>query len=201
MDAGRVLRAMLVRRMDLVPATRRAVAVGQVFALAFIAAGIWNPWWMLIGLFLFLAAQLEERSVVFQSVLQQVKLQEIMLTDFATLSPGDTLEYALEKAVHTLQDDFPVVRGGDMVGVISRRNIVEALRQEGNGYVQSAMKRIFGAAASADTLASVFHKLTAPGGNLLPIVHEGHLVGIVTLQNLMHSMALMAEKRRAGLRS
>ena len=43
-----------------------------------------------------------------------------MLTDFATLSPADTLEDALEKAVHSLQDDFPVVRGSDMVGVISK---------------------------------------------------------------------------------
>ncbi|HVZ60217.1 MAG TPA: CBS domain-containing protein [Terriglobales bacterium] len=197
MDAGRVLRAMFVRRMDVLPATRRAVAIGQGFALAFILAGAWNSWWMLIGVFLFLAAQLEERSVVFQSVLQQVKLEDVMLTDFAILSPADTLEHALDRAVHTLQDDFPVVRGGDMVGVISRHNIVAALRDEGNGYVQSNMRRAFGVASHSDTLASVFGTLTAPGAGMLPVVNENRLVGIVTLQNLMHSMSLVAEKRRA----
>ncbi len=196
MDAGRVLRAMFARRMDLVPATRRAVALGQLFALGFILAGMWNGWWMLIGVFLFLAAQMEERSVLFQSVLQQVKLEQVMLTDFAMLSPADTLEDALEKAVHSLQDDFPVVRGGELVGVISRQNIVQALRSEGNASVQSAMKRGFNVAQRTDTLASVFRKLTGPGPSMLSVTDENRLVGIVTLQSLTHNMALLAEQRR-----
>ncbi len=196
MDAGRVLRAMFARRMDLVPATRRAVALGQLFALGFILAGMWNGWWMLIGVFLFLAAQMEERSVLFQSVLQQVKLEQVMLTDFAMLSPADTLEDALEKAVHSLQDDFPVVRGGELVGVISRQNIVQALRSEGNASVQSAMKRGFNVAQRTDTLASVFRKLTGPSPSMLSVTDENRLVGIVTLQSLTHNMALLAEQRR-----
>jgi CBS domain-containing protein len=198
MDAGRVVRALLLRRMDVLPATRRAAGIGQLFAVLFLLAGIWNNWWMLIGFFLFLAAQLEERSVLFHAALNQVKLEDVMLTDFAILSPADTLEYALEKAVHRLQDDFPVVRGGDMVGIISRRHIVEALRDEGNGYVQGAMNKAFAVAGRSDTLAAVLSKLASPGNSMLPVVDENRLVGIVTLQNLMHSMSLLAEKKRAG---
>ncbi|PYX75482.1 MAG: hypothetical protein DMG78_04240, partial [Acidobacteria bacterium] len=81
---------------------------------------ITDPWLTMVGVIVFSAAQLEERALVFQSVLENVRLEDVMLTDFATLSPADTLEDALEKAVHSLQDDFPVVRGSDMVGVISR---------------------------------------------------------------------------------
>ncbi len=120
MDGGRVLRAMFSRRIGWVAATRRAISIGQSFATVFILAGwFWNLWLIPLGLFLFLAAQMEERAIVFRSVLETVNLEDIMLTDFATLSPADTLEDALEKAVHSLQDDFPVIRGGDMVGVIS----------------------------------------------------------------------------------
>jgi predicted transcriptional regulator len=72
------------------------------------------------------------------------------------------------------------------------------LRDEGNGYVQAAMNRGFAVASRTDTLGSVLSKLTAPGNSMLPVVDENHLVGIVTLQNLMHSMSLLAEKRRAG---
>lgn len=196
LDAGRVLRAALAQRMDPVRATRRAVSVAQVFALACIVGGIWYVWLTMVGFFIFLAAQLEDRHAVFHAVLQQVRLEDVMLTDFSTLSPADTLEDALHKSVHTLQDDFPVVRGSDMVGVVSRQKIVEALRSSGNGYVQSVMNRVFSAASAEETLSSAFRKLTTHGVGLLPVVSGGRLVGIITLQNLMHSMSLLAEARR-----
>ena len=206
MDGGRVLRAFFSRRVDMVQATHRAVRIGHVFSILMIMVGMllsmhaesrWNGYWlMMIGFFLFAGAQLEERSAVFQSVLQSVRLEEVMLTDFATLSPADTLEDALEKAVHTLQDDFPVVRGSDMVGVVSRQKILEALRAEGNGYVQAVMNRIFEVAAKQESLASAFRKLSARNLSIIPIVDDQHLVGIVTLQNLMHSMSLLAESRK-----
>ena len=197
MDGGRVLRALFSRHMDPVRATRRAVTIGQVFATLFMLVGmLGNIWLTMVGFFLFIAAQLEERSAVFQSVLETVRLEDIMLTDFATLSPADTLEDALDKAVHCLQDDFPVIRGSDMVGVISRQKILQALRAEGNGYVQSVMNRIFEVAQKKESLASAFRKLTARNLSIIPVVEDERLVGIVTLQNLMHSMALLAESRK-----
>ena len=206
MDGGRVLRALFARRVDMVQATQRAVRIGQVFSILMIMVGMlfsmhsetrWDGYWlMMVGFFLSAGAQLEERSAVFQSVLQSVRLEEIMLTDFATLSPADTLEDALEKAVHTLQDDFPVVRGSDMVGVVSRQKILEALRADGNGYVQAVMNRIFEVAAKQESLASAFRKLSARNLSIIPVVDEQNLVGIVTLQNLMHSMSLLSESRK-----
>ena len=95
-----------------------------------------------------------------------------------------------------LQDDFPVVRGSDMVGVISKQRIVESLRVGGNGYVQSAMVRAFDIAQRTDSLGSAFRKLGGRGLNMIPVVDQQRLVGIVTMQNLMHSMALLAESRR-----
>jgi CBS domain-containing protein len=196
LDGGRVLRAFFSRSMDPVSATRRAISIGRGFAAAFFLSGIWNSWFLLIGAFLFIAGQMEERSAVFQSVLETVRLEDIMLTDFATLSPADTLEDALEKAVHCLQDDFPVIRGADMVGVVSKQKILQTLRNDGNGYVQSVMNRIFDIAPKSETLASAFRKLSARNSSILPVVHDQQLVGIVTLQNLMHSMGLLAETRK-----
>lgn len=205
LDGGRVLRAVFSMKNNPIRATRRAVTISHSIATVFMLAGMVqylerggmaSAWCALLGFFVLLAAQLEERSAMFHSVLETVHLEDIMLTDFATLSPADTLEDALDKAVHCLQDDFPVVRGGDMVGIISRHKIVHALRAEGNGYVQSAMNRIFEVAQKTESLASAFRKLNARNLSLIPIVEEQRLVGIVTLQNLMHSMALLAESRK-----
>ena len=130
-------------RLDISSATRRAVSISNAIAMVLIFAGLFSDSWLtMVGVIVFSAAQLEERALVFQSVLDNVRLEEVMLTDFATLSPADTLEDALEKAVHSLQDDFPVVRGSDMVGVISKQRILDALRAEGNGYVQAVMNKI-----------------------------------------------------------
>src|SRR5947209_9642532 len=170
LDGGLVMRSMFARHMDPVRAPRYAVSIGKTFAILFMLAGMWNVWLSMVGVLLFIGAQLEERSVIFHSVLETVQMDDIMLTDFATLSPADTLEDALNKAVHSLQDDFPVVRGPDMVGVISRQNILDALRQEGNGYVQSAMKRIFEVAMRNESLSSAFRKLTARSSSLIPVV-------------------------------
>jgi len=197
LDGGRILRAFFARSMDPAAATRRAVSISHALAMVLMVAGLFsNTWLTMVGLIIFSAAQLEERAVIFQSVLDNVRLEEVMLTDFATLSPADTLEDALDKAVHSLQDDFPVVRGSDMVGVISRQRILEALRLEGNGYVQAVMNKLFEVSARQESLASAFRKLTSRNLSIIPVVEDQRLVGIVTLQNLMHSMALLAESRK-----
>jgi CBS domain-containing protein len=169
--------------------------------MLFIFLGIWNNWLMLVGAFLFVAAQMEQRSAVFQSVLVSVQVGEIMLTEFASLSPADTLHDALNKAVHSLQDDFPVIRGSDLVGVISRQGILAALRAGGNGYVQAVMHQVDETGDIRDSLASAFRKITGGGLTLLPVVDGGRLVGILTLQNLMHSMGVLAETRRLRQRA
>jgi len=197
LDGGRILRAFLSRTLDASAATRRAVSISNAIAMVLMLAGLFSDSWLtMVGVIVFSAAQLEERALVFQSVLDNVRLEEVMLTDFATLSPADTLEDALEKAVHSLQDDFPVVRGSDMVGVISKQRILDALRAEGNGYVQAVMNKIFEVSLRQDSLSSAFRKLTARNSSIIPVVEDQRLIGIVTLQNLMHSMALLAESRK-----
>jgi Zn-dependent protease/CBS domain-containing protein len=197
LDGGRILRAFFARSMEPAAATRRAVSISHALAMTLMVAGLFsNTWLTMVGLIIFSAAQLEERAVIFQSVLDDVRLEEVMLTDFATLSPADTLEDALDKAVHSLQDDFPVVRGSDMVGVISRQRILEALRIEGNGYIQAVMNKLFEVSARQESLASAFRKLTSRNLSIIPVVEDQRLVGIVTMQNLMHSMALLAESRK-----
>jgi len=210
MDGGKVLRSYFTSTMDPIRATRRAVMIGQTFAMVFMLTGFgtmvafpntWGSWTILIGFFLFTAGQLEDRSALFQAVLENIRMGEVMLTDFRTLSPADTLEDALQTAVHSLQDDFPVVRAGDMVGVISKSSIVEALRRGGNGYIQPVMNKMFEVAGMNDSLASAFRKITGQGITMIPVVDSGRLVGIVTVQNLMHSIALVAERKRASIQT
>ena len=157
-----------------------------------------NYWLTLVGLFLFIASQMEERSAVFQSVLEKVHLEDIMLTDFATLSPADTLEDALEKGGALPAGRFP--RDS------RQRHGGSDFETEDSGSAPRRRQRLrpgsdephFEVAQKGESLASAFRKLTARNLSIIPVVEDQRLVGIVTLQNLMHSMALLAESRKAA---
>jgi len=69
MDGGRVLRALLAKRMGWLPASRTAVRIGRVFAWAFLAIGLFfpgGPQWELVLLsgFLHVALNAEHQRLV-----------------------------------------------------------------------------------------------------------------------------------------
>jgi CBS domain-containing protein len=199
LDCGRLVRSAFARIYGLGSAGRVITGVGQVLALAAMIGGwlLHSPWLVVAGFFIMIAAQVEDQGVFFQSVVDTVQMREVMLTDFATLSPSDTLADALYRCVHSLQEEFPVVRERQLVGIVSRQRIVDALRNDGNGYVQSVMSRAFQVARPEDTLGSAIRRLTAGHGlALIPVTESGRVIGIVSVQNLMSSMALLAEQRR-----
>jgi CBS domain-containing protein/Zn-dependent protease len=199
LDAGRLLRGEFARSHGIAPAGRAATGLGQLLALAAMLAGmlLHSPWLIIAGFFVMIGAQIEDQGVFFQSVVDTVRMREVMLTDFSTLSPSDTLADALGRCVHSLQEDFPVVRGPELVGIVSRQRIVDALHNDGNGYVQSVMSRAFQVARPEDTLGTTIRRLTAGRGlSLIPVTESGRVVGIVSVQNLMSSMSLLAEQRR-----
>jgi CBS domain-containing protein len=199
LDCGRLVRTGFARKHGYASAGRAAAGLGQALALAAMLGGmLLHDYWLTIaGLFIMVGAQIEDQGVFFQSVVDTVHMREVMLTDFATLSPSDTLADALIRCVHSLQEDFPVVRGPQLVGIVSRQRIVDALRNEGNGYIQSVMSRAFQVARPEDTLGTTIRRLTAGHGlALIPVTESGRVVGIVSVQNLMSSMSLLAEQRR-----
>jgi Zn-dependent protease/CBS domain-containing protein len=198
LDAGRILKANFSRAHGSVKGARSAAGLGQILALTIFGIGIYlqNPWLIMAGPFIFIGAQLEDQGTLFQSVVDTVQMRDVMLTDFSTLSPSDTLEDALYRTIHTLQDDFPVVRGTNLVGIVSRQRILDALRSDGNGYVQSIMSRGFQVAKPEDSLGSTIRRISGGRGlSLVPVTEGERVVGIVSLQNLMHSMSLLAEHR------
>jgi CBS domain-containing protein/Zn-dependent protease len=199
LDAGRLVRTNFSRTQSGASVVRVASGVGQLISIGAMAAGgiLQNPWLIITGCLVFIGGQIEDQGVFFQSVVDTVRMREVMLTDFSTLSPSDTLVGALARCVHSLQEDFPVVRGPQLVGIVSRQKIVDALRSDGNGYVQSVMSRAFQVARPEDTLGTIIRRISAGRGlSLIPVTDSGKVVGIVSVQNLMSSMSLLAEQRR-----
>jgi len=90
-----------------------------------------------------------------------------------------------------------VVRGGTLVGAVSRQNIVEALAAEGNSYVQGVMTKTFQTALPGDSLVKTLRRILGDqGAQLVPVMDGERIVGIVTPQNLSQSMGLLNQSRR-----
>ncbi len=167
-------------------------------AVALVVAGllIGNIWLLLLGGFLLIGAQMESARLA-SSDAGEVRMRDIMLTQFSTLSASDTLEDALQRAVHTMQDVFPVVRGGTLVGSVSRQNLLEALAAHGNSYVQGVMQRTFQTAQPDDSLVKTLRRIMGEqGAQLVPVMDGERIVGIVTPGNLSQSMGLLNQSRR-----
>src|ERR1019366_263884 len=86
LDCGRLIRNRFARTHGSAPAARAASGVGQVLAGAAIVGGMFaqEPWLILAGFFIMIGAQVEDQGVFFQSVVDTVRMREVMLTAFAT---------------------------------------------------------------------------------------------------------------------
>ena len=173
--------------------------LGQWIAIALVVGGLLlsNVWLVLLGAFVLIGAHMENQGLLVQTDVDSVRMRDVMLTQFSTLSASDTLEDAVQRAVHTLQDVFPVVRGGKLVGAVSRQNILEALATHGNSYVQGVMTRSFQTALPDDSLVKTLRRIMGEeGAQLVPVMEGERIVGIVTPQNLSQSMGLLNQTRR-----
>ena len=199
LDGGRVLRSEFARAGGGLRRTRQAAGLSQMVAVVLIVAGfLMNNLLLLIaGVFVLTFAHMEDQGVLLESAVTAVRMRDVMLTEFSTLSASATLEDAVTQAVHTLQDVFPVVRGRNLVGAVSRQGIFEALETSGNGYVQGVMTRSFHTAQPEDSLVQTLQRIaTGVGAQLVPVVEGGRVVGIITPQNLSQSMVILSQARR-----
>jgi CBS domain-containing protein len=199
LDGGRVFRGEFAKAKGGIKGSRAATGLGQAIAIGLMVAGflIPNIWLIMMGGFVLIGAHMEDQGMLLQTDVDAVRMRDVMLTQFSMLSASDTLEDALQRSVHTLQDVFPVVRGANLVGAVSRQSIVEALHSDGNGYVQGVMTRSFQTAQPDDSLVKTLRRIMAgQGAQMVPVLEGDRIVGIITPQNLAHSMGLLNQRRK-----
>ena len=199
LDGGRVFRGEFAKTKGGLKSSRAVAGLGQAIAVGLMIIGFLMPnmWLIMLGGFVLIGAHMEDQGLLLQTDVDAVRMRDVMLTQFSMLSASDTLEDALQRSVHTLQDVFPVVRGANLVGAVSRQSIVEALHTDGNGYVQGVMTRSFQTAQPDDSLVKTLRRIMAgQGAQLVPVLEGDRIVGIITPQNLAHSMGLLNQRRK-----
>ena len=200
MDGGRVLRALLATRMEYTEATQRAAHVGQAMALLFGFFGLLiDPFLIFVALFVWMGAEAEASMVQMRTSLGGIPVQRVMLRDFQTLRPDDTLDTAVQHILAGWQQDFPVVFGDHVLGILTREDLLRALAAGGSsGVVREAMQREFKVVDSHDMLEIAVARLHESGGRSVPVLHNGMLVGILTTENVGEFVMIQRALRRAS---
>jgi Zn-dependent protease/CBS domain-containing protein len=201
MDGGRVLRAVLALRSgDYAAATERAAQLGRFFALAFGIAGLFvlnQPMLVLVALFVWLAAAGEAAAVQTSVLLDGVPIQRMIIRDVKTLAPDDPLARAVRLILDGFQQDFPVVSGGTVLGMLSRPKLMQALAERGEqARVSDVMEREFASAGPFDEADDVLTRLKASGSHTMPVIGDGRLLGVLTMDNVGEYVMVQTALRR-----
>jgi Zn-dependent protease/CBS domain-containing protein len=197
MDGGRVLRSLLAFFRPENEATRLAAGAGKILAFFMGLFGLlsMNFFLIFIAFFVYLGASQESAMAMGKSLTEGLPVRAAMVTEFRTLSHGDTIRDAVNLLLSTTQQDFPVVLGGQVLGLLGRNALLRAMAVEGpDSYVASAMNRNFARVSPEADLAEAL-PLMAQAGNCVFVMDGDELVGLLTSENISEFLLL----RRVGL--
>jgi Zn-dependent protease/CBS domain-containing protein len=203
MDGGRILRALLAMRMPYVRATQLSSSLGQLlaFGMAFVGLGLFglpvNPFLIFIALFIFIGAAEEGARVQTMALTAGVPVREAMMTRLFTLGRGDTLGQAVELLLAGTQQDFPVVENEQMVGILTRRRLLEALSQRGrDAYVSEVMEPVPEAVSPETPLEEALQRMSAEGVAALPVQSAEGLCGLLSSDNVAEFVLVRAATQK-----
>jgi predicted transcriptional regulator len=168
------------------------LGLGTALAIVMILSGLilMNLFLIILGGFMLLGAQIATAHQANSTAgAETILVREVMLTEYTLLSSSDTLQGALDRTVHSLQDVFPVVRGNQLVGSIARQTIAARLFTEGDSYLQGIMSRSLQLTAPTDKLVEALRRASTFGASeFIPVVDDGCLIGILTPQSLSRAV-------------
>jgi Zn-dependent protease len=199
MDGGRVLRALLATRLPYARATRVAANIGQGMAFLFGFLGLfYNPFLIIIALFIFLGASQEAAHVTLRDMMKGVPVSAAMVTEFRTLTPHATLNDAVEALLQTSQHEFPVLDPSGVRGVLTQEALIAGLKTSGReAPVSSVMTKDLPSVRPNTPFEEAFRLMEEHQAKVLPVVGErGELVGLLTTENIGEMMRVNAALSR-----
>jgi len=197
MDGGRVIRALLslIRPAD--EATRTAAWVGRMIAISMGVYGIFAPEFILVffAFFIWMGAAQESTAALGRTLTHGVPVRAAMITEFHRLGHGDTIRNAVNLLLTSAQQDFPVLHGDEVIGLLDRATLLKSLGTDGpDAYVAGVMDRDYLALDPSTDLSETL-PLMARSARCALVMEGTHLIGLLTRDNLSEFMLL----RRYGM--
>ena len=204
LDGGRILRATIwgfTKNLKL--ATRIASFSGKLVAFLLIIWGIrlifsgltLNGIWMIfIGWFLYNAATNSYRHLLIKDALREVKVEDLMITNFDTVPPDLSIQKLVDEFILRHRDrGFLVIEGGLVQGIVCLDDIKKMPRERwANTTIREIMitKNQLEKVSPGDDAGVALAKLTAKNIHQIPVVQENRVRGILRRNDILNYLQL-----------
>jgi len=206
MDGGRVLRSVLwSRTKDYFYATQKAANFGQRIALFFLLFGMFliftgssgGLWLLLIGWFLYLAAQSSQQQATLQESLSNIKVKNVMARDIVTVNSSIPIGEAVDKYfLRYGYGGFPVMDGGKFLGIITLKEIKNVPREDWSKVKVSDIlvphNKKWEISHDSDVMKALLLMIQEDKGRII-VMENDNVVGLITRNGIARYLQIMGK--------
>ncbi len=198
MDGGRVLRALLARNRPHARATQLAAEVGKVFAFLLGLFGLFaNLFLVALAFFIYMGASSEAQQTVMKAAFQDVIVRDIMTPreELHVVDERTSIAELLERMFRERHTGYPVMRNGQLVGMVTLDDAREVREVERDAYrVDDVMAdELTTIGPDADAMEAIT-MMQQHGVGRLPVVSEGEFVGLVSRSDLVTAFNIIQSR-------
>ncbi|MEJ2705946.1 MAG: CBS domain-containing protein, partial [Sedimentisphaerales bacterium] len=204
LDGGRVLRSILWKiKGNLRWATRIAAGLGSGIGFILIILGVMTfilgsfiggMWYFLIGMFIRWASQSSYRQLLVRNALAGEQISHFMKTDPVTIPPSTSIEQLVNDYFYKFHYKmFPVADNGDLKGCVETKQVRDLPRDQWAGHTVSDVAE---PCSETNTISpetdamKVLSQMNRTGKSRFMVIDHGHLVGVVTLKDMLKFLSL-----------
>ncbi len=187
-------------------ATRWATTVGQGVAFLFILYGVWQIffgnslnglWIAFIGWFLNNAAEASRQQAMLQESFAGITARDVMTRQCPTVPRDLPLDRLVnEYILGTGQRCFFVTEDAGLQGLITLHDLKTVPRERWDevtaGQVMTPVDTLHRARPDEDVLV-LLQRMDAADVNQMPVIDDGHLLGMITREHLLRYIRLRSE--------
>jgi Zn-dependent protease len=208
LDGGRILRAFLWDHWgDMARATKVVSRIGNACALFLIVFGV--LWFLVVqspliglmllfvGLFMKLSAAGSYQSVMLRQALSGVQVRQIMTENIISVDWLISITELVQDYIYKHQfTNYPVFNRDEFLGVVSLEG-VKTIPKELWGFkqVRDIMTPIemVSCLKPGDDVSEALSKMVSEDIDNMPVVEDGHLVGIISRRDIMNLFKIKSD--------
>jgi len=150
-----------------------------------------------IGWFLYNAATSSYRHLLIKDALREVKVEDLMITNFDTVPPDLSIQKLVDEFILRHRDrGFLVIEGGLVQGIVCLDDIKKMPRERwANTTIREIMitKNQLEKVSPGDDAGVALSKLTAKNIHQIPVVQENRVKGILRRNDILNYLQLHSD--------